>query len=34
MKKEDYLSKIIKMLNQATEKQLERLYYFIKAFLS
>lgn len=34
MKKEEYIGKIIEMLNKASVKQLERLYYFIKAFLS
>lgn len=33
MDEEKYKEIIIEMLNKADEKQLERLYYFIKAFL-
>ncbi len=34
MKKNDFKKLIICLLDKATEKQLERLYYFIKKFLS
>ncbi len=32
--KSDYKALIIKLLQKATEKQLERLYYFIRDFLN
>ncbi len=34
MDKEKRIQIIITMLHEATEKQVERIYYFIKAFLS
>lgn len=33
MDKKSRIKIIIEMLNEATEKQVERIYYFIKAFL-
>lgn len=33
MKRMDYKKIIIEMLNKATDKQLRRLYYFIKSYL-
>lgn len=34
MKKEEYINKIVQMLKEASLIQLERLYFFIEAFLS
>lgn len=33
MKKEEYYILIVEMLKKANDRQLERLYYFLKAFL-
>lgn len=33
MDKKSRIKIIIEMLNEATEKQVERIFYFIKAFL-
>lgn len=33
MDKESRIKIILEMLNKATEKQVERIYYFIKRFL-
>lgn len=34
MKKDEYIEMIIELLSKAGEKQVERLYYFIKEYLS